>query len=211
MVSKYLKALALTLVILAIGLYAINYLDNVRSEGIARILEENALGIQASAQLYAYESVFPEENVCGFVLSRIESQKTEAGKLLAELEASQANRLFPDSGLLKKKFLLQNIELYLLTAKAQKECPESQLVPVLYFYTENEFVADEASQAKILDSIVSECQNVRVFAFPHDEGIPVVEILVHKYGVSKSPSVVVGNELIQGIVGEVVLRQKLSC
>ena len=54
MVSKYIKALALTIVILGIGLVAINYLDDSRAGALANAIEERDLDLQASQQLFLY-------------------------------------------------------------------------------------------------------------------------------------------------------------
>src|SRR3989344_3542535 len=194
MVSKYIKALALTAVILAFGLVEINYLDDMRAKSLERIVDEGALELQASQQLFLYESVFGDEDVCSIILKRVESQKLRASKVLSELEAANSGRLFPGDSSLKKKFLLQNVELYLLANKAILECGDSSIYPVVYFYPDEYYCADCASQALVLDSIVSKCQSVRVFAFPTDLNIPVIELLEAKYGVKSVPTVIAGNE-----------------
>src|SRR3989344_1036598 len=211
MVSKYLKALALTLVILAVRLFTINYLDEMRANNLANTVEESALELQASQQLFLYESIFPEENICGVLLKRIELQKTNAAKVLGELETARKNSLFPDSGLLKKKFILQNLDLYLLIAKAEKECALREVKPVLYFYPDKYYCAECASQALVLDSVVSKCSNVRVFAFPTDLDIPLIDVLAQKYGVEKYPTLVFSGVKRDYLVSEIVLKDALGC
>jgi len=211
MVSKYFKAIALTLVILAIGLVAINYLDNERAANIGKTVERGSLDLQASQQLFLYESVFPNEDVCPAIESAIELQKVRAGAILSDIKASETNRLFPDSGLLKEKFLLQNVELYLLVEKSIKECGSEGIKPVIYFYPDKYYCVECATQAVILDSLVGKCSEARVFAFPTDLGVPVIGLLVKKYGISKYPTLVINGEKYEGVVSQAILSQKLGC
>ncbi len=211
MVSKYLKALALTAIILVIGLAAINYMDNLRSQSLSDEVDARALDLQASAQLLLYESVFSGDDVCRYILGRVESEKAETGKVLRELETAEKTRLFSDSGILKKKYLLQNVELYLLVTKAINDCGSYAIKPVVYFYPDKYYCAECASQAAVLDSVVQACPEVRVFAFPSDLGIPVIEVLMKKYGIERFPTLLYNGEKHDSLVSEGSLKQGLGC
>ncbi len=211
MVNKYFKALILTAAILAIGLFSINYMDNSRAQSISDGLESRALELQATQQLFFYESVFPDDDICPALSARIESQKTEAGKALAEIEAAGKSRLFSDSGLLKRKFILQNVELYLLISKAVNDCGSGAVKPVVYFYPDEYYCAECASQAAALDEVAAKCSDVRVFAFPTDLGIPVIDVLMGKYGVAKYPTLLFNGKKVDYIVSAEALMQELSC
>src|SRR3989344_2645141 len=211
MVSKYIKALALTIVILGIGLVAINYLDDSRAGALANAIEERDLDLQASQQLFLYESVFSGDDVCPVILAHIDSQKSQASKILSEIEQAEKNRLFPDTGLLKRRFLLQNVELYLLVTRAAKDCGSADLKPVVYFYPDKYYCAECASQAAILDSVTAQCRDVRVFAFPGDLEIPVIYLLKQKYGIQKYPSLFLNSGKHDSLVSESTLKSELGC
>ena len=212
MVSRYIKALAMTIVVLIIGLSAINFLDQSRIGSIENSVDEAALDLEASQQLFLYDSLFDEQDICIVINKRIEMQKSEAGEILERMSDVQATSLFGKNiELLKKKFILQNIELYILIEKSIQGCGSGEVVPVLYFYPDKYYCSDCASQAKILDSLVEKCENVRVFAFPTDLDIPVIDLLVAKYKISSYPSLVVKNQKLEGIIGETTLTSITGC
>ena len=111
----------------------------------------------------------------------------------------------------KRKFILQNIELYLLVSKAEKDCGLAAVKPVVYFYPDKYYCADCASQAAVLDSVVAQCPQVRVFAFPTDLEIPVIDMLTRKYEVEKYPTIIFGGKKRDSIVSAQELKEALSC
>jgi len=211
MVNRYLKAFFLTLLILIFGLAAISFIDESRISNISRSVEENSLELRAAQQLFLYEDVFQDDSLCRVLNERIDLQKTEAISLLNEINTAEANSLFGNTSLLKKKFLLQNIELYLLIQKSIKECGNERVVSILYFFPDNVFCADCATQAKILDSVVDKCSNARVFAFPTDLDVPVIDLLAVRFEVEGYPSIVVGNKKLDGVISEERLLNEFTC
>ena len=212
MVSRYFKALILTIVVLFVGLGAISFLDNNRISGISSTIEKNSLDLQESQQLFLYDSLFDDISICNALEKKIDSGKDKASGILAELENAQRNSLFSgDISLLKRKFLLQNIELYLLIQKSVLDCGSENVEPILYFFPDKEYCLDCASQAKVLDSVVAKCDNVRVFAFPHDLDVPVINLLIEKYSVTSYPSIVIKGVKYSGIQKEEAILSKISC
>ena len=211
MVNRYLKAFFLTLAILIVGLVAISFIDNSRLSSISDSVESSSLELQASQQLFLYEAVFPDETLCSVLNKRIELQKNQSISVLNEIESAQNNSLFGNTGLLKKKFLLQNVELYLLIKKAENDCGSKEIIPILYFFPDKVYCADCASQAKVLDSVAAKCSNVRVFAFPTDLDVPVIDLLSAKYSVKTHPSLVVNDKKLEGVISEPGLLKEFSC
>lgn len=212
MVSKYLKALALTIILLSLGLILISYLDQLRFNSIAESIEETALDVQSTQQLLLYESVFGEDqDICGILNDRIDVQISATQKALKDLDNANSQNFLANSDLLKKRFLNQNIELYLLVEKARKDCGNTEIEPILYFYSENVYSSKSASQAKVLDSLVLECQKARVFALPVDLEIPVVDVIMAKYGIDGVPTILIGEQKIEGLISKDELMVKLSC
>ena len=212
MVSKYLKALALTIILLSLGLGLISYLDQLRFNSIAESIEGTALEVQFTQQLLLYESVFGEDqDICDLLNDRIGVQIAATQKALKDLANADSQNFLGNSDLLKKRFLNQNIALYLLVEKSRRDCGNTSIEPILYFYSENVYSAQEASQAKVLDSLVLECGTARVFALPIDLKIPVVDVIITKHKVSETPAVVIGNQRIDGLTSVSELKEKLSC
>ncbi|MCH7902491.1 hypothetical protein IIC68_01935 [archaeon] len=212
MVSKYLKALALTIILLSLGLVLISYLDQLRFNAIADSIEETSLEVQSTQQLLLYESIFGEDqDICGILNERIGVQISATQKALRDLDNAESQNFLANSELLKKRFLNQNIALYLLVEKARRDCGNTEIEPILYFYSEKVYSGEAASQAKILDSLVLECETARVFALPIDLEIPVVDVIKAKHGVSEVPSIVIKEQRIDGLTSKQDLKEKLSC
>jgi len=211
MVNKYLKALGLTIILTLLGIMLIGFADDARLSQVSSVLEENTIAIESTQQLLFYESITGDtENVCNALSKRINLQAGKTNDFLMDLQAVNAQTFFANTELAKMKFLNQNIQLYLLVQKSIQDCG-NETKPILYFYTDKSFSADEAAQAKILDSVVQQCSNVRVFAFPHDLDIPVVDVLVSKYSISEYPAIVLENEKIEGLVAEELITGKVTC
>ena len=216
MVSKYVKALLLTAALTALGLFLISYLDGQRVSSISDELESLSLDAQDSQQLLFYEGVFGDtEAICPGLSRMIDRQVESTRDVLARFEAAQSQNLIGDTSLLKRKYLSQNVQLYLLAEKYRRDCADSGpgIVPLVYFYTDKSFVPDEAAQQKALDSLVLECPNVRVFALPQDLGIPVVDVLIAKHGISAFPAMVAGDSKFEGLqpVNSVGLKAAIGC
>ncbi|MFH1391776.1 MAG: hypothetical protein ABIH20_05680 [Candidatus Diapherotrites archaeon] len=211
MVNKYLKALGLTIILTLLGIMIIGFADDARLSQVSSVLEENAIAIESTQQLLLYESITGDtENVCNALSKKINLQAGKTSDFLMDLQAVNAQTFFANTELAKMKFLNQNIQLYLLVQKSIQDCG-NKTKPILYFYTDKSFSADEEAQAKILDSVVQQCPNVRVFAFPHDLDIPVVDVLMSKYSISEYPAIVLENERINGLVAEELIIGKLAC
>ncbi|MCR4335224.1 MAG: hypothetical protein NUV57_01665 [archaeon] len=211
MVNKYIKALGLTVILTVLGILLIGFADDARLSQVSSVLEENAIAIESTQQLLFYESITGDtENVCNVLSKRIDLQAGKTNDFLMELEGVNAQTFFANTELAKMKFLNQNIQLYLLVQKSILDCG-NEIKPILYFYTDKSFSADEAAQAKILNSVVKQCPNVRVFAFPHDLDIPVVDVLVSKHSTTRYPAIVVENEKIEGLSSEELIIGKVAC
>ena len=159
-----------------------------------------------------YESIFGDsEFVCEVLPKRIDSQIGKTTGLLTKLEEAKQQGFFVDNELPKMKYLNQNILLYLLVEKSISDCSNKEIVPVLYFYTDKEYSSDEAAQAKVLDLLVKTCSKARVFAFPHDLGIPVVDVIIEKYDISSYPTIIAKNRKYEGLISGSELKEDLGC
>lgn len=211
MVNKYIKAILLTAILFLFGSFLISVFDNERINQISITIEENSLDMDSTQQLLLYESITGDsEGVCEVLPKQIDMQIEKTRNVLGKLEAAKAQSLFAEIELPKMKYINQNIQLYLLMEKSIRDCGNKEVAPLLYFYTDKSYFPDEDSQAKVLDSLVERCSNIRVFAFPHDLDIPVVEVLLKKYEISSFPAMVIENQTIQGLTSEEAIREKLS-
>ncbi len=217
MVNKYAKALLLTLVLFVLGLGIMSYFDNARVSGISNSIEVASLNTESTYQLLLYTQIFGDDPaICPVLSKNIDSQVEKLGGLLSELGQAKSQGFFADIGLAKRKYLVQNGLLYLLVEKSRKDCGNKGIVPVLYFYPEKYYCAECAAQAAVLNSVVAKCRNVRVFALPYDYGLPLVDLLLEKHGITSFPAVIIGgHEPVAISNGSVIPRtdimQKIQC
>jgi len=212
MVSKYLKALALTIILLIIGLSLIRYLDDSRVNEIASAIESASIDAEATQQLLFYESIFGDkEYTCPVLSNMIGSQIENIREVLGQIEQAEAQNFLGNTQLLRQKYLNQNIQLYLLVEKSIRDCGDESIEPIIYFYTDKSYSVDEATQSKVLDTVVEQCNKVRVFALPHDLDIPIVSVLLAKYKISIYPALIIGDEKFEGVYSDKFILGKLSC
>ncbi|MEM4257074.1 MAG: hypothetical protein QXD98_01810 [Candidatus Diapherotrites archaeon] len=202
MVNRYFVAFVLTFLVIGFGLVLTKFFDDSRINAILDSVEFSALDLQYTKQISDYENIFGlPENYCVIMTKSIETQSVAVRKAYLELQAVEKQNFLGNLDLLIKKYHVQNIELYLLLEKARKSCSDLPF-PIVFLYNRNSYCADCISQGKILDSVVAKCNNVRVFAFPFDDNIPVVELIKASRGIVKAPSVVVGKITFDSLVSE---------
>lgn len=212
MANKYFKAIVLTAILMAAGFAAIGLYDDSRYRAIASKLDSDSLQTEAAAQLLFYGSVYGEsKEVCAAIEQSAQLQAQKNAGLLAELERAKSQGLSPGVELAKRKFIVQNLQLFLLLEKAKSDCGRASTVPVLYFYPDKYYCDECAVQAAALDTVIKECSKARVFALPTDLQIPVIGLLVQKYSIDTYPSLVINGQMHEGIVPPQQLRELTSC
>ncbi len=210
--NKYFKAILMTAVLMALGFAAVNMYDDTRYKGVLEKLESESVDVEAAQQLLFYESVYGSTGqVCAAIQRSVELQVQKNIGLLGELEAAKKQTLFSSVETAKKKFIVQNLQFFLLLEKARGECGSSGVLAILYFYPDKYYCEDCAVQAAALDTLVKDCQEVRVFALPTDLEVPVIEVLKERHSIQNTPSIVIDGKKYEGIVPPAELRQITGC
>ncbi len=200
--NRYFVAFVLTFLTIGFGLFLIKFFDDARVNALLESVEASNIDLQAARQISDYDDVFGRSpNYCSVLFKAINSQSAFIGKVFSELQAAEKQNFLGNLDLLKKKYHVQNIQLYLLFEKAVKNC-SSRNLPIVFFYYNNSYCADCVSQGKVLDIVGSNCKNIRIFAFPIDIGLPFVELLMASKGINSAPSVIVGSRTFTGLVSE---------
>lgn len=108
---------------------------------------------------------------------------------------------------LKRHYSLLQIRHWLLFRRAQAECEEANSDLVIYFYSNER--CDECNRQGVTLTTFREKypQDVKVYAFDMNLNDPAVRTLRDLHGVSRAPSIVFNDELIEGYVGITALDQ----
>ena len=213
MSNIYIKAAALTLVIFLIGIGFVSYLESEKFKSTQERIEDVLLDMESTKLLFLYSKTMPDSKAfCSTLDSKISAQLEKTRGLVGDLEEARKSSLFTNLELLKKRYLLTNAELYIYLKEANNTCNNSQTVPVLYFYTDKSYFGEDEIVGKVLDSVAAECRNVRVFAFPIDSGLEIVNLMAAQFGISKSPAVVINEQkILKGPVGKDEILGNLNC
>ena len=83
--------------------------------------------------------------------------------------------------------------------------------PVLYFYPDKQDCVQCRAQAEVLDKLRDDCRNIRIFAFPTDLNISIVDAFKSRYEINQTPSVVVAEKTFAGITSREQILKLLPC
>lgn len=212
MVSVYVKALIITIVIFVGNFFFIKYLDDSAAADLNAQLEKADEEIQSASVLLLYSQAFNNSpEICPLLEKQTNEQVNRLYDLFNQLqEVSNAN-VFTDTTRIKNRFILSNAELFLYATQLKKTCGSSGMDPVLYFYPDKQDCIECRGQAQILDKLRDDCKNIRIFAFPTDLNIGIVDALKQRYSISQTPSIVVADKTFGGITSREQILELVPC
>lgn len=209
--SKYIKALILTLFIVLLGIFLIMQLDNMRLNSLNEKVDEIILDMDSTRLFLLYNQIEGDENnYCDILDERIETQSAKTYNLVRELEAGEKASFLVSYNLLKRKYFYANLELYLYLQDFEKQCEGKKINAILFFYKDQELCNQCLLQGTILDKVRDKCSNISIFAFPGDLEIDLIDLIMNKHGVTSIPSIVV-NGKTRGFSTEEEIEKDISC
>jgi len=214
MVSLYLKAGVLTLMLFLLGMYSIKYFDEQRMAKLEGDLGDVSKDIQETKQLMLYMQVFGGENdtsLCPIIGKRMQRQMAKTYELATLMQQYQDANILSNYERVKENYLMANSELFLYSVQEKAICEREDIPTILFFYDDREKCEDCIVQGQILDDVRRECANARVFAFPAQSDLDVVQVLAARYNVTGAPSMVVNEEKMEGVVAGEEIIGKISC
>ncbi|MCX6768039.1 MAG: hypothetical protein NTY90_04925 [Candidatus Micrarchaeota archaeon] len=214
MVSVYVKALFLTLLFFAANFFLIKYLDDTRADSVSSQLATIDEEMQSSRILLFYiQTANATRDACPALEAKTMEQLNNIYGLARQLEEVRHTSILSSTEQIKRKYILTNSELWLYVTQLQKYCSDAPagITPILYFYPDKRDCVECRAQAEVLDKVRDQCVNVRIFAFPTDLEIGVLPTLMKKYGIEKTPSLVINEKKIEGIVTEEIIRSLVPC
>ena len=195
----YIKALGITILLFAGNFFVVKYLDDSRAEALRTELYSIQEQMQSSRVLLLYSQYSNDSAaLCPLLDNQTRRQMTDLYSLYGELQSAREANVFTDVQAIQRRFILTNAELFLYLRQLERQCGYSLVKPVLYFYPEGKDCLECRAQARVLDALAQDCPNVRVFAFPSNSDIPVVQALAKAYGVNRDPSLVLNETLYGG-------------
>jgi len=204
MVSRYVKALALTTAVFLVGIFI-----GFMMEGfVASDIGSQATSIGTSVQELELEMLYLQgvnkSESCPVMNDIIEKTNSAIYSLSNELtQYSDKNVLFEKENVLdvKKRYTLYLIKNWILQKRVKEEC--GLKAPIILYFYEREECNDCIIQGNIL-TLFNERLGDEVIIFPLDRGIdsPMLALLVNKYGIDQVPSLVIDDVVHKGLVSK---------
>ncbi|MEM5870241.1 MAG: hypothetical protein QXR09_03715 [Candidatus Aenigmatarchaeota archaeon] len=197
----YVISVAITAFILFMGIYMGIFLSKGKIEELQTELRN--LKLNQEDLIFELSFLTLDKNVsCNFIGQALERVSYEAGKLGERVEAYEISEKIkhPDFYNLKKDYMITLIRYWLYVEELKKSCNKSDLVSVLYFYS-NKNCFDCNSQGMILTYLKKKYpQNLMVFALDYDIELNTIEILKRVYGLERVPSLVINGKKYEGLL-----------
>ncbi len=215
MVNIFARAGILTLIILTAWFLLSTALEGDRNTQLLGqidtvIAQESAINtyldyLEATEEYTRYCSVFEEH---------IRQQNQKLFPLLELLDQARQNSLQNQYQILRQRFQAANAQLYFSLKQFEKKCRESEELkqPILYFFPDNGPCSDCVIQVQILEEVKKTCtRSLQIFAFPVEGGVEIVDLLVKDYRIQRTPSLVINDEVYQGVQKASILKKVLEC
>ncbi|MDO8428257.1 MAG: hypothetical protein Q7S92_03525 [Candidatus Diapherotrites archaeon] len=208
----YVKAILLTIFFMAAGLFIVYQLDLVSIGKIRTQLDDLSIELETSKLMFLYSQSLDDQNVYCSVLERqIDTQAGKLMPLLSSLGITQREIFLGNLDQVKKRYFLANAELYYYLRESNKTCSKDVAL-ILYFYTDQTRCADCEVQGEILDRVRTHCSNAKIFAFPIDFKLEMVNLYLSLFDVSSAPAIVIDEkETLTGLQTYESIVEKIHC
>jgi hypothetical protein len=211
MVSIYIKAALATFAIFLVGMFMIRSIDEQRIDALNAEVGKVSMEAESSRLFFMYLQTLGESSdVCPALIDYTKKQAAKTFELASALQEAEVNNVLGSYTDVHRRYDLANIELYLYYEQARTRCPGSFKQPVLYFYEIGQSCAECGVQGQVLNKVRDDC-GVRVFAFPSNSQETMINALVLRYGITKAPSVVAGDQTLSGLHDVESVKRIIGC
>ena len=201
--SRYLIAFAITLLIFIPGLLLGMVMDDARLSSLRVQSEMQELDLKSLQLNYLYISEFADDNnTCVPLKIALEKSIKDLSKSLEKIEVYKNGAKIENQDFtsLSRRYLLDNLNYWLLSKKTKEFC-NLDTVNVLYFFNDDCNICP--NQGIVLTYFKKKLGD-RFLVFPINTGLleeePMISVLLNVYNVSSFPSLMIEDEVFEGIV-----------
>lgn len=196
----YIFSAAITFFILFMGIYFGIFLSRGKIEELQKDLAN--IKLKQEDLIFELTLTFDKNVSCSLLAQTLEIVINEAARLGEKVELYEATEKIKDADFysLKKDYTLTLIRYWLYVEELRKSCNRSDLITVLYFYS-NENCAECPPQGTILTYLKQRYpKNLMVFALDYNIDLNVVGILKKIYDIERVPSLVINGKKYEGLI-----------
>jgi len=213
MVSPYIKAIILTILLVLFGLYIISQIDLSKERDLKSQLDEMIFQIEMENYLYQeYQWTKNDTLLCNYFESVSERAENITNNLAEKVEEYEKNNLFNfEYEKITDRYYLAKAKLYSNYKMRKAYCPEINYNIILFFYKLKEDCPECNIQGKILIDIIKKDNKVKVFAFPYDSELPFIKFFVAYNKVKQAPTIIINEKyILTGLKTEEEIRKYLE-
>ncbi|MBI2665038.1 hypothetical protein HYX12_00260 [Candidatus Woesearchaeota archaeon] len=210
--GKYIIAGILTFLIFSLGLALGMVLEDYRYNLVEEINGEQEANYLSLQLQYLYLNSFSEYDNCPILSATLKKAVVDLDNTLSQVVAYEEEKDISSKRkeIIQRRYVLDNLRYWLLAKESKQKC-DLDIVPIIYFYTE------DCPSCPNQGTILSYFKNVfgeRVLVFPINlklnEQEPMVEVVSSLFEVDSYPSLVIDHKKFEGVVKKEQL-QKIIC
>ena len=217
MVSVFTKVFLLTAVVFAAGLMVGIWLDSGRVEDLREVITKQDLSFNDARLQNLYYQTFSNDSA--FCDSATKSNADFSYRIYQEgLELEKAETVNRFSTQLidqKKRYTLLQLQFWLNSVYLKEKCGKNYST-LLYFYSQynQEVSNDQNVQSRVVLDLIEKCGPEKLLSapIPIDLDIGMVNLLKEKYGITKTPSILINEKtLLEGMQSKEDLEKIIEC
>ena len=218
MVSIFIKAFVLTLIILFIGIMLGFWIESSRVEEIRSILIETEILFNDARLQSLYYTDF--SNTTEFCESALKSNLEYNSRIYQEglkIERYEvANKLSPELLLERKRYALLQFQFWMNAVKLKSLCNfDYDVLLHLWKYQVSDYDTDLKNklESAVILELKEKCGNKLMLSpIPIDLNLTSVDIAVRNYNITKTPAIIINNKIIlQGFYTLEQLEGYVNC
>lgn len=193
-VGKYLLVFLLTGLVFSLGFWLSHDLNQLKLSQIESLRQDLQLDVLSAETQFSLLSA----NVCQHIdSSALTEELYFIGQRLDYTEGALGSDN-PEVIRLKKQYSLLEIKQWQLTKEAQEKCG-AQLIPILYFYSNQKNCPSCGQQGYVLTYLRDKYPFLRVYSFDYNLDLSALQTLKSLYSLEKElPIVIVGDQPYYG-------------
>lgn len=196
--QRYLIVFIITLSVFMIAFWLSAVFSNNKISQLREIQEQIAIDILSTETRYA----LLEKTSCDHSVSNLEEEQglsRELNDLARRLKfmESQLGSTDEDVLFIKKYYSLLQVKDYLLMEELSDRCGE-ELFTILYFHEGD--CDDCQKQSLVLDELVEEYPETRVYWFDKDINTPAVQTMLSIFNIKQGPTLVIDGQTYEGFL-----------
>lgn len=194
--KRYILVFFITLFIFALAFIMSSVFSNNKIDQLREIQEQIAIDILSTETRYA----LLEQTSCAHSVTNLEEEQglsRELNDLARRLKFMESQLGTEDEDVLfvKKYYSLLQVKDYLLMEEIKDRCGE-KLFTILYFHQGDCEACQK--QSFVLDELVSQYPETRVYWFDKDVNTPAVQTMLSVFGIKQGPTMVINDKTFEG-------------